>query len=139
MFLYWPCIVPVDLEGFEQNWIPLTTLYEYRRDARGDSESKFLWGVYVHRQNPSRELYELSFILTYYTAEDLVYFSLLKGLLEYRGDGSKHALRMLYSPWPMEWKSSSARSGGKNDDVIPAPAGIQERNGFLPPQEGQKE
>jgi hypothetical protein len=28
VFLYWPCIVPVDFEGFERNWIPLTTLYE---------------------------------------------------------------------------------------------------------------
>ena len=93
----------------------------------------------MHRQNPSRELYELSFFLTYYTAEDLVYFSLLKGLLEYRGDGSKHALRVLYSPWPMEWESSSPRSGGKNNDVISAPAGIQEGNRFLLPEEGQKE
>lgn len=139
VFLYWPCIVPVDFEGFEQNWIPFTTLYEYRRDPEGDSESKFLWGVYVHRQNPSRELYELSFFLTYYTAEDLVYFSLLKGLLEYRGDGSRHALRVLYSPWPMEWESSSARSGGKNNGVIPTPAGIQEKNSLLLLQEGQKE
>jgi hypothetical protein len=93
----------------------------------------------VHRQNPSRELYELSFILTYYTAEDLVYFSLLKGLLEYRGDGSKHVLRVLYSPWPMEWESSSAGAGGKNNGDIPAPEGIQEKNSLLLLQEGQKE
>ncbi len=65
----------------------------------------------MHRQNASRELYELSFFLTYYTAEDLVYFSFLKGLLEYRGDGSKRALRMLYSPWPIEWESPAVRDG----------------------------
>jgi hypothetical protein len=108
VFLYWPCIIPVDFEGYERNWAPLLSLYEYRRDPQGGSESKFLWGIYVHRQNAARELYEVSFFLTYYTAQDLAYFSLLKGLLEYRSDGPKHALRLFYSPWPIEWESPSA-------------------------------
>jgi hypothetical protein len=104
IYLYWPALLPFDHEGFERNWNPIFTLYEYRRNAQGASESKFLWGFYVHRQNSTRELYELSFFFTYYTAENVAYFSLLKGLLEYRGDGGKHALRVLYSPWPIEWE-----------------------------------
>ena len=82
------------------------SLYEYRRDARGASESKFLWGFYLHRQNAVRELYELSFFLTYYKAVDLSYFCVLMGLLEYRAEGSARALRILYSPWPIEWVSA---------------------------------
>lgn len=113
VFLYWPCVIPVDLEGFERNWIPLLSLYEYRRDPLGDSESKFLWGFYVHRQNPSRELFELSFLFSYYTAEDLIYFSFLKGLLEYRGEGPRRALRILYSPRPIEWETAPARREGR--------------------------
>jgi len=105
-FLYWPCIIPLDFEGFERNWVPLLSLYEYRRNPQGASESKFLWGFYVHRQSALRELYELSFFLTYYKAVDLSYFSLLKGLLEYRAEGPSRALRVLYSPWPIEWASS---------------------------------
>ena len=105
-YVYWPCIIPLDYEGFERNWVPVLSLYEYRRDARGASESKFLWGFYLHRQNAVRELYELSFFLTYYKAVDLSYFCVLRGLLEYRAEGSARALRILYSPWPIEWVSS---------------------------------
>jgi len=118
VYFYWPCLIPLDFEGFERNWVPLFTLYEYRRTPQGDQESKFLWGIYVHRQNSVRDLYELSFFFTYYSAEDLIYFSLLKGLLEYRSRGSKKALRLLYSPWPMEWESpaSSSRAVGRGPE-----------------------
>jgi hypothetical protein len=105
---YLPALLPLDDEGFERNWGPLLRLYEYRRNPAGDSESKVLWGFYVHRENANRELYELSFFLTYYTAEDLFYFSLLKGLLEYRAGGNKCALRLFYSPWPIEWECPPA-------------------------------
>lgn len=107
-YLYWPCVIPVDYEGYERNWVPLLSLYEYRRGPQGESESKFLWGFYVHRKNADRQLFEVSFLLTYYLARDLSYFSLLKGLLEYRADGGKRALRVLYSPWPIKWESSPA-------------------------------
>lgn len=103
---HFPALIPIDDEGFERNWGPLFRLYEYRRNPEGDFESKFLWGLYLHRKSASRELYELSFFLTYYTAEDLFYFSLLKGLLEYRAEGDKRALRLFYSPWPIEWERS---------------------------------
>jgi len=105
---YFPALIPIDDEGFERNWGPLLRLYEYHRNPAGESESKLLWGFYVHRKNAMRELYELSFFLTYDTAEDLFYFSLLKGLLEYRAEGDKCALRLLYSPWPIEWECSPA-------------------------------
>ncbi len=130
VYLYWPCIIPVDLEGFEQNWAPLLTLYEYRRDSEGDSESKFLWGVYVHRQNAARELFELSFVLTYYKAEDLSYFSILKGLVEYRAEKSRHALRVLYSPWPMEWESRTAIAGREEKEIPPATVSLVNLGGM---------
>jgi hypothetical protein len=106
-YLYWPCLIPVDYEGYERNWVPVLSLYEYRRSPQGARESKFLWGFYVHRKNATRELFEVSFLLTYYLEEDLSYFSLLKGLLEYRADGTQRTLRVLYSPWPIRWESSS--------------------------------
>ena len=105
VFFYWPCLIPSDYEGWERNWAPLFTLYEYRRSPQGDSESKFLWGVYVHRENSVRHLYELSFFFTLYTAEDLLYFSFLKGLVEFRADGPKRALLLGYVPWPIEWET----------------------------------
>jgi len=106
VYFYWPALIPLDFEGYERNWVPLLSLYEYRRDPKGDSESKFLWGLCVHRKSAARELFELSFFLTYYEAEEQIYFSLLKGLLEYRADGPKRVLRVLYSPWLMKWESS---------------------------------
>jgi hypothetical protein len=138
--LYWPCLIPVDLEGYERNWTPLLTLYEYRRDASGDSESKFLWGIYVHRRNSTRDLFELSFFLTYYTADDLIYFSVLKGLVEYRAEKSNHALRVLYSPWPVEWESPNAIAEREEKEITAAPvsvgvnvSGIQEGTRFASP------
>ncbi|MCX5917312.1 MAG: hypothetical protein NTX30_11630 [Deltaproteobacteria bacterium] len=108
IYFYWPCLIPLDYEGYERNWTPLFTLYEYRRTPGGDRESKFLWGVYVHRQNAVRELYELSFLFTLYNAEDVLYFSFLKGLVEYRARGTERALRLVYSPWPIEWETPRA-------------------------------
>jgi hypothetical protein len=107
-YLYWPCIIPVDYEGYEKNWVPLLSLYESRRNPQGASESKFLWGVYVHRRNQARDLYEFSFLFSLYSADDLLYFSVLKGLVEYRADGGKRALRLAYSPWPIEWGNPPA-------------------------------
>lgn len=108
---YFPALIPLDNEGYERNWGPLLRLYEYRKNVGGESESRFLWGFYTHRKNALRELYEVSFILTFYRAEEVAYFSLLKGLLEYRADGPKRALRLLYSPWPVEWERSPAPKG----------------------------
>ena len=113
VFLYWPCIIPFDLEGIERNWSPLLTLYEYRSTPEGDRESKLLWGFYVHRKNPTRSLFELSFLFSYYSAPEVKYFSFVKGLLEYLSDGPKRAMRILYSPWPVRWESDTGK--GKED------------------------
>jgi len=127
--IYFPALIPIDDEGFDRNWGPLLRLYEYYRSPDGEMESKFLWGFYVHRQNAYRELYELSFILTYYRAEDQFYFSLLKGLLEYRADGPKRTLRLLYSPWLIEWENPPAHkeARGQPEEVwIPLTHEIRE-------------
>ncbi len=102
-YFYSPALIPVDEAGYERNWAPLLTLYEYRQNARGASEAKFLWGFYTHRRSSLRELYELSFLMTYYKAEEVSYFALLKGLFEYRTGKQQCALRLLYSPWPIQW------------------------------------
>lgn len=118
---YLPAIIPFDHEGFERNWRPLFTLYENRENAQGESESRFLWGVYLHRKSPVRELYELSFLLTYYTAQDLRYICLLRGLVEYRSMGSSRALRLFYLPWTIQWREDPAgeavRSGEERSGV----------------------
>ena len=106
-YAYFPCLIPFDFQGLERNWIPILSLYEYRRNSKGASEAKFLWGFYTHRQSSLRELYELSFLLTYYKAEEVSYFGLLKGLLEYRTGKERCALRLLFSPWPIQWDCSS--------------------------------
>ncbi len=117
-YAFWPVIIPVDFEGFERNWVPLLSLYEYRRTPLGVSESRFLWGFYLNQKSPAHNLYELSFLFTRYAAKDLSYFCLLRGLLEYRSEGPTNRLRLLYSPWPIRWESSpdlreavSARDG----------------------------
>ncbi|MBI4496262.1 MAG: hypothetical protein HY697_04930 [Deltaproteobacteria bacterium] len=101
---YFPALIPLEDEGAERNWHPLFRLYDYRRNPRGETESKFLWGLYLHRETARSELYELTFLLTRYTAEDLYYFGLLRGLLEYRADGRRRALRLFYAPRPIEWE-----------------------------------
>jgi hypothetical protein len=106
VYIYWPCLIPFDFDGFERNWVPLLSLYEYRRNPQGASESKFLWGFYTHRQSSLRELYELSFLMTYYKAAEVSYFALLRGLFEYRTGKEQCALRFLYSPWPIQWDCS---------------------------------
>ncbi len=116
---YSPVIIPADLEGIERNWNPLFALYEYRRNVRGASESKFLWGLYVHRKSKIRELTELSFLFTRYKAENVSYVSILRGLMEYRIDEANRKLRLFYSPWPIEWEKpavpvSTGTRSGKN-------------------------
>jgi len=115
---YAPVIIPSDEEGVERNWTPLFSLYQYSQNARGEGESRFLWGVYLHQWSSMHDLYELSFLLTYYRAEDLFYFSLLQGLFEYRSDGRKQALRVLYWPWPIEW--------GKDPTALAAVTGSED-------------
>jgi len=116
-YAYFPCLIPFDFRGLERSWVPLFSLYEYRRNAQGSSESKALWGIYVHRQNSLRELYEFSFLMTYYKTMDTTYFSLFKGLLEYQTGKERCALRLIYSPWPIQWdcpaeaKEAVAESG----------------------------
>lgn len=107
---YLPVLIPFDDDGFERNWRPLFSLYEYRHDPQGESESRILWGVYLHRKNALRELYEVSFLLTTYTAQDIHYVCLLRGLLEYRGKGASRALRLFYLPWPIEWQEPGLRA-----------------------------
>jgi hypothetical protein len=116
-YRYFPCLIPFDYRGLERAWVPILSLYEYRRNAKGASESKALWGIYVHRQNSLRELYELSFLMTYYKSAENTYFSLFKGLLEYKAGKERCALRLLFSPWPIQWdcpeeaKETVAESG----------------------------
>jgi hypothetical protein len=102
-YAYWPCLLPFDYDGFERNWMPLLSLFEYRRSPQGASESKFLWGFYTQRRSSLRALYELSFFMTYYKAEEVSYFGLLRGLLEVRAEKDRCALRLLYSPRPIQW------------------------------------
>ena len=105
MNFFAPVIIPSDEEGVERNWAPLFSLYQYRRGARGEGESRLLWGVYLHQWSATHDRYELSFLLTYHRAEDVFYFSLLRGLFEFRTERAKGALRILYSPWPFEWSN----------------------------------
>jgi hypothetical protein len=102
-----PALIPFDDEGFERNWGPLLSLYTYHRTSRGDSESRILWGTYLHRRNAQRELTEISFLLTYFEAREVVYLCLLRGLLEYRARGPDRALRFLYLPWPVTWREAN--------------------------------
>lgn len=128
-YLYWPVIIPVDFEGFERSWVPLLSLYEYRRTPKGASESKFLWGFYLHQKSPSHELHELSFLLTSYAAKDLSYFCLLRGLLEYRAEGPTGKLRLLYSPWLIQWESSPALPDAASEREETGPDRIKESGG----------
>jgi hypothetical protein len=118
---YAPVIIPFDEEGVDRNWAPLFSLYSRTRDPEGEYESRFLWGVYLHQWNSTHDRFELSFLMTYYRAEDLSYFSLLQGLFEYRAEGPRRALRLLYWPWPIEWGDDAARLAGlgeREDRVV---------------------
>ena len=103
-----PELIPVDDEGFERNWAPLFRLYEYNKDAKGNMESKFLWGVYKHKKKGSREFYEVIFLVTYEREGNNVCFSVLKGLYEYRRVDGVNSIKLFYLPWRIKWESGEA-------------------------------
>lgn len=94
-----PELIPVEDEGFERNWAPLFRLYEYNRDSRDNMESRFLWGLYIHKKGDSRESFEVTFLISYEKEEEKVCFSILKGLFEYRRVEGVNSFKILYFPW----------------------------------------
>ena len=102
-----PEIIPIEDEGFERNYAPLFRLYEYIGDSRGYMESRFLWGLYRHKRTDSREFFELTFITAYEKEGDRRFFSILKGLFEYRHVDGINAIKLFYVPWRIRWKTSS--------------------------------
>ena len=106
-----PEIIPIEDEGFERNYAPLFRLYEYIGDSRGYMESRFLWGLYRHKRTDSKEFFELTFIFAHEKEGDRRFFSILKGLFEYRHVDGINAIKLFYVPWLIRWKTSSPTSG----------------------------
>lgn len=100
----WPEIIPLDDDGFERNWAPFFRLYQYNRDRDGNTESKFLWGLYRHKKSESREFYEISLLYSYEKEEDVVFLSILKGLFEYQNNGVESSIKLFYLPWKIRWQ-----------------------------------
>lgn len=94
-----PEIIPVDSEGFERNYGPLLRFYEYDFNAKGEMESKILWGLYSHKKNDFGEFIDLSFFISYEKRGDEGSFSILKGLLEHGKKNGKNYFKILYLPF----------------------------------------
>jgi len=94
-----PELIPIEDEGFERNWAPLFRLYEYNKDVEDNMESTFLWGLYKHKRNDSKEFFDVTFLAFYEKEKDMVCFSVLKGLFEYRRVGGAKTVRLFYIPW----------------------------------------
>jgi len=106
-----PHIIPIENEGFDRNYGPLFHIYQYRKDANGNEQSKFLWGLYTYRKRGLSESRNLSFIASYKKDMEFKKFSLLKGLFEYQSKEGTNSLRFLYLPWRIRWqkRTESAR------------------------------
>ncbi|MFA4910909.1 MAG: hypothetical protein WC649_07705 [Desulfobacteria bacterium] len=100
-----PELIPLEDEGFERNWAPLFRLYQYKGDATGNMESKFLWGLYRHKKMDSKEFFELTFLLSYEKEKNRRCFSVLKGLFEYRQENSLNSIKLFYLPRLIKWES----------------------------------
>jgi hypothetical protein len=103
-----PGLIPAEYEGFDRNYGPLFRVFEYRKDAEGNVQSKFLWGLYTHRKRSSKESKDMTIIASYEKDQGLKSFSLLKGLLDYRSKDNVSSLGFLYLPWRIEWKRAKA-------------------------------
>ncbi len=99
-----PELIPIEDEGFERNWAPLFRLYQYNKDAEGNMESKFLWGLYRHKKMESKELFELTFLFSYEKEKDRVCLSILKGLFEYRREKDANSIKLFYLPQLIRWE-----------------------------------
>jgi len=94
-----PAIIPIEDEGFDRNYGPLLHIYQYRKDANGNEQSKFLWGFYTYRKRGLNESRNISLIASYKKDVDFKEFSLLKGLFEYQSKEGINSLKFLYIPW----------------------------------------
>lgn len=84
-------------DGFQRNYSPFWTLYEYRRDKEGNRLSRVLWRLYRHERTASSRSLELIHLLAYRReGREKIRLSLLRGLLEYKREGSEKTLRFLY-------------------------------------------
>ncbi|MDY6842842.1 MAG: hypothetical protein SVW57_01945 [Thermodesulfobacteriota bacterium] len=96
-------LFPIKDEGFERNYGPLVKFFEHRKGIEGNTSTTFLWGTFSAEKMHERKIIEIPLIFSYETCPDYKNFSLIKGLFEYRRDGSERALRLFYSPWDIRW------------------------------------
>lgn len=108
---HFPEIIPIEDEGYDRNWGPILRLFRYERDGEGNEETNLLWGLYHHWQRGQMEQWDLSFLLSLRKDGETSRFSLLKGLFDYQSGPTGRAVRLLYLPWPIEWKKEDKRVG----------------------------
>ncbi len=80
-YFYFPALIPFHSEGVDRNYAPLLRLYEYVKDPRGFSRSKWFWGLYRHDQTPEESFVDVAFIINYHRFKEGWEFNLFKGLL----------------------------------------------------------
>ncbi len=90
--------------GIERNWAPLWSVYQLKRDGRGNEVSSLFWNLYwKERQGESLALELFPLFSFYRNGGDAEEWRLLKGLFSYRQDRGGRNIRLLYLPWSFSW------------------------------------
>jgi hypothetical protein len=86
--------------GILRNWAPLWRIYQARWDDHGNEISSLLWNLYWKERRGTDLAWEL-FPLVNYRQENqqVVEWSLLKGLVAVRQQETGRRLHLLYLPW----------------------------------------
>ena len=86
-------------ETIERNLAPLWTLYEYRRNANGDIRISALWHILNFQATEDDRCYEINPLLfRYLQSREKTEFNILGGLLGFKKDSEKSAVKILYIP-----------------------------------------
>lgn len=103
-----------DNGGILRNWAPLWRIYQTRWDDHGNEISSLLWNLYWKERRGSDLAWELFPLMNYRQEnQQVVEWSLLKGLVAVRRQESGPRLHLLYLPWGIPLAGAEAVDKGR--------------------------
>lgn len=98
----------LDKEGIERLWAPLWRLYVQQWNDRGESSLSLFWNLYWHERGTDTSGWELFPLYRQRSAAKFLEVQILKGLLNYREDGSRRELALFWLPFGFNWQQQTS-------------------------------
>ncbi|MCD6385927.1 hypothetical protein J7M23_09150 [Candidatus Sumerlaeota bacterium] len=96
--VFWP-LWYTTAEPVEENFAPLWTVFERRKDAMGNIDVTAFWHIFSYHRKTKKVCWEINpFLFRYKTSDNEREFELLGGLLGYRKQFNQRIFKILYFP-----------------------------------------